>query len=773
MEKTGKYVPSALPQTEGGKARIAFIGEAPARNEVAKGTPFVGPSGQLLDEVLAHHEINRSEILLTNAASCRYPTSMDELPLAAIEACRPRLVSELKAAGVEVAVAMGNSAIKGVLPKDLAKRGVNKLRVGPGHQSEIISPRVIPTFHPAACLRNQGNFPSMVSDIGKALAHQPPQKWYEPEIIIFDDESAKSDVYEAIRHIGQVNRGQGVVVDTESGAEKDETYGNTHLANLLCIGVGPLDPSFGEKVFVFTDDLLENYDIKRAMIQMLKECGVIAHNGKYDLGVLESALDAKFDLVFDTMLAHYSMDERSGIHGLKYLATEFLGTPDYEAKIKPHIVKGDYSTIPRDILYKYNAFDVHATRLLYGYLSERIDELGLQSINKHLLRVSRMLLEVEKRGIGFDKTYSTQLGDRITKEKDLVESQIPFNPRSHVQVKKYFAEFEIQMPNTQEETLVFMQQKLPEGNILRTMVDRILEVRGYSKMLGTYITGLQEKMTPNGTIHPSFLLHGTTTGRLSSRNPNAQNIPRAKELKRQFIPTRSDHVLIQCDYSQAELRVLAWLAKEDSLRDIFNDSSTDIFVNLCQRMVPGFDEFSDVEKKEARTLIKTFAYGVSYGRTAHGIASDPKFNASVKEAQAFMNLFTAGIPNVMEFQSEIKRKIHKGEDLINPFGRHRRFYLITEQNRTNVENEAMAYLPQSTASDICLEAACRVAEEGIQIRNLIHDAILVEAHREDAHEVKQRVQLHMAQVGKEITDGYVNFDTDGEIGSNWADMIDA
>jgi DNA polymerase I-like protein with 3'-5' exonuclease and polymerase domains len=124
----------------------------------------------------------------------------------------------------------------------------------------------------------------------------------------------------------------------------------------------------------------------------------------------------------------------------------------------------------------------------------------------------------------------------------------------------------------------------------------------------------------------------------------------------------------------------------------------------------------------------------------------------------------------MEFQREIKRKVHAGEDLINPFGRHRRFYLITDQNRTEVENEAMAYLPQSTASDMCLEAACRVSEEGITIRNLIHDAILVEAHRDDARDVQARMQYHMAQVGKELTDGYVNFDTDGEVGINWADM---
>lgn len=767
MEKTGRYVPSALPKTSDGRARIAFIGEAPARNEVAKGTPFVGPSGQLLDEVLAHHEIDRATVLLTNAASCRYPANMDELPLAAIEACRPRLVHELEEHKVEVAVAMGNSAIKGVFDKDTAKQGVNKLRVGPPKPSPVLPVSVVPTFHPAACLRNQGNFPSLVSDVRKALAVQPPEKWYEPKYVILDSYSAPSDVDEIIRRITKLNRGQGVVVDTESGNDKDAAFGNTHLENLLCIGVGPLDPSMGDDVYIFTDDLLEDEHWRIKISAMLEECGVIAHNGKYDLGVLEAALGGSFELLFDTMLAHYAIDERSGIHGLKYLATEFLGTPDYEAHIKPYIVKGNYAGIPRDLLYKYNAFDVHATRLLYSFLGEQLDQLGLTSINRHLIRVSGMLIGVERRGLGFDMRYSSELGDQLLGEKERVEAQIPFNPRSHVQVKKYYAGFGIKLPNTEADTLVHMLNQLPEGNIVRTMTERVLEVRGYSKLLGTYVTGLHEKVTKNGTVHPSFLIHGTTTGRLSARKPNTQNIPRAKELKRQFIPTSPDNVLIQCDYSQAELRVLTWLAKEDSLRAIFNDPNQDIFIGMCRDMVPGFDEMSPAAKKEARTLIKTFAYGVSYGRTAYGIASDPNFGASVETAQEFMNVFTSGIPNVMRFQDEVRKLVHEGKDLINPFGRHRRFYLITEQNRTSVENEAMAYLPQSTASDICLEAACRIAKEGIRIRNLIHDAILAEAPRKDAEYVQKRIQFHMAEVGREVTDGYVNFDTDGDIGTSW------
>lgn len=765
--KVGRYVPSSFP--ENGKAKIAFIGEAPARTEVSKQEVFVGPSGQLLNKVLDHYAVRRSDVFLGNACSCRYPDSMAELPIAAIEACRPRLEGELLETGVETLVAMGNSAIKGVAQPQDIKTGVTKFRAGPPKQSRFPGISLVPTFHPAACLRNQGNFPHMVDDIGKAVAIDPPTGWYEPEIVIVDH--LYSNAMNIMREITALNRGQGIVIDTESGQEKDSSYGNTHLSSLLCIGVGPLDPTNADRVFVFTKETLSSPFVRQEFMKMLQACGVIAHNGKYDLGVLNAALavDHPLPLTFDTMLAHYALDERSGIHGLKYLATEFLGTPDYEGEIKPYIAGGkSYANIPTELLHKYNAYDVHATRLLYSFFSNQIEERGLSSINAHLHRVSAMLTLVESRGLGFDMEYSDELESRLLDEQERVEASIPFNPRSHVQVKKYFSEFKIKLPDTREETLVHLVDKLPDGAITKTMVERILSARGYTKMLSTYVTGLQEKVTDAGTIHPSFLLHSTTTGRLSSRNPNAQNIPRAKELKRQFVPSRSNHVLIQCDYSQAELRVLTWLAKESSLRDLFNDPTKDIFIELCTSMFPEYLSWSEAMQKEFRTLIKTFAYGIAYGRTAAGIASDPNFKMDVRQAAKHMQAFQAMIPNIREFQDDVIRQIHSGKDLINPFGRHRRFYLLTEQNQSSVHNEGMAFLPQSTASDICLEAACRCQRDGVDIRNLIHDAILAEATIDEAPQVMALIQKHMADVGREITDDYVNFDTDGKIGMAWS-----
>jgi DNA polymerase I-like protein with 3'-5' exonuclease and polymerase domains len=235
--------------------------------------------------------------------------------------------------------------------------------------------------------------------------------------------------------------------------------------------------------------------------------------------------------------------------------------------------------------------------------------------------------------------------------------------------------------------------------------------------------------------------------------------------------------------SQAELRVLTWLAKEELTRDIFNDPSRDLFVELCRSMFPDrypssmsdkvVKELSSTEKPgepSIRTLVKTFAYGIAYGRTAAGIAGDPQFNMDVRVAQQHMRVFEKTIPNIITFLEGVADKSCRGEPLITPFGRHRRFHLITPQNRHAVRNEAKSFYAQSIASDIVLEAAARLTKEHVFIVNLVHDAIYADVHKSEAEGTRDLIARVMVEVGEEVTEGYVRFAAEGKIGRSWADV---
>lgn len=777
LGRVGKFVPSRFPEGTN-PTGLAFVGEAPAKNEIRQGEPFVGPSGKLLNAVLGHYGVDRDNVLLTNACLCHYPDSMKNLPSEAIDACRPRLLHELLEAQVDTVVTMGNSASTPLLPKEESKRGITKLRAGPPKRiKDPIDVELVATFHPAYCLRSQGMFPLMLGDISKALHKERPILWYEPVIEVVDNPYTAIQI---MKDIINLNRGEGVVVDTESGRDKDTSFGRDDgpYGRVLCVGIGPTDPAFGDTVYVFTDQCFGDYDrgwqVREKLSELLNVCGIIAQNGKYDVGVLMNYLNQEepFPLLFDTMLASYVCYEVGGIHGLKYMGQELLGTPDWDSVIKPYITKDQgYATIPRDMLYQYNAYDVHVTRILKGYFSNLIEENGLNQLNTWLTnRVSKMLTLVESRGMGFDLARSQELGAQLEIEIARLEEQLPFNPRSPKQVSEWLGANGVKVESTDVDHVKVLLDSRRTPDHVKGILSLLLEARGVSKLKGTYVDGVQKRLTTAGRVHTSYLIHGTTTGRLSSRGPNLQNIPRSGPVKEQFIP-RPGHLLVGLDFAQAELRVLTYLARDEGMRALFNDPEQDIFTELCYRMLPGFGDMSKDDKKAARTLIKTFAYGVSYGRTAAGIAADPDFHMSVPQAQAQMDLFNDGIPAIKEFQADVVRRIHRGEDLVNPFGRHRRFFLITDANRTSVENEAMAYLPQSTASDIGLEAACRISDQGVYLVNLVHDALYAEAKPDEVDDVIALMDKIMVDTGEEYCgNGYVKFKTDAKIGERWSDV---
>jgi len=637
----------------------------------------------------------------------------------------------------------------------------------------------------------------MLSDIGKAINKKKISSWYEPTFEVITE---PRHAYGKMQEIIALNRGHGVVVDTESGRDKDVSYGRDDglFGRVLCVGIGPTDVSHEHHVYIFADSCfgfdqvtIDDYSIinKQKMVELLLTCGVIAQNGKYDVGVLMAFLNCAipFPLLFDTMLASYALYEVGGIHGLDYMGQELLGAPDWKDVVKPYVTKDEgYGAIPRPILYKYNAFDVHATRLLRAYLADLVERKGLGNFLTWLTRtVSPMLTLVERNGMGWDHHRSNQIEAQLAEEIAELELDLPFieveekdeiveqqlNPRSWQQVKEYLASHKVLTDSTDEAHLKVLLElsdhRVPSE--VKDTIRLILKCRAVSKLKGTYVTGPSAKVTADNRIHSSYLIHGTTTGRLSSRGPNLQNIPRSGPIKEQFV-SDPNRLLIGLDYAQAELRVLCWLAHEELLRDIFRDPSKDLFTEICIQIFSEFPNLDADEKKRIRTLIKTLVYGVSYGRTAEGIAADPDFHMTVAEARVQMDSFNARIPQIKKFQAEVVARIHRGEPLVNPFGRHRRFYLITSTNQRDVENEAMAFLPQSTASDIGLEAAARCTKEGIFIVNLVHDALYAEAAPDEVEDVKTLMDKIMVQTGEEITEGYVPFRTDASVGKRWSDL---
>lgn len=758
-EEKAIFVPSRFPT---GPARLAVVGEAPGYQEARRGEPFVGPSGQLLDQVLLHHGYNREEVFLTNVCLCR-PKDNATPSRAAITACRERLIGEITQSGCRDVVGLGGTAAS-VLVDD--SRTITALRVGPARppSSSLRGSnveRVVPTWHPAYCLRNADAFPALVSDIGK-LKDVNTHVWSPPDWRYFNDPS------EGIRVLDELQgRADRLVVDIEVGVEKDLSFGHPNDYDLLCVG---LAYARGKAVVLGAGALADRNVLDR-LGELLRNKRIIAHNGKFDLAGLYPHLGGQ-ELWFDTMLASYCLDERPGQHGLKVLAVEKLGAPQYDLEIHKYVPKGgNYANIPPEILYKYNAFDVACTWDLMELFEPAMEREGVRRVHDFLVAASNQLMYLELNGITIDRPYLNQLRGEFLLRLEVIESSLneivgdSINPRSPMQVKNYLGSQGVKVDKTDKDTLsrildILYRQGHYDANVAK-FISELLTHRKQQKLFSTYVEGMRRRIS-KGRLFTTYTLHGTTSGRLASRNPNLQNIVRDKPIRKQFTVSKPENVLVHADYKQAEGRVIATLAGDEYLRGIFSDPTIDMFDELSDQLY-GIGNWA----KEERIRTKAFFYGIGYGREPYSIGLE--YGMSPSEAKRRYQEFMDLIPAVARWQSDVRRKVLNGEDLTTPFGRKRRFWLITEENKKAVENEALSYLPQSTASDICLSALVDLRPmlrgRGF-LRLTIHDALIAECHQDKRDEVAGLMREVMMEKGRLFTD-YVPFPVDISTGTSW------
>jgi DNA polymerase I len=369
-----------------------------------------------------------------------------------------------------------------------------------------------------------------------------------------------------------------------------------------------------------------------------------------------------------------------------------------------------------------------------------------------------------------------------------------FNPRSPKQLKAIFNQFNVPLPKvrrpngtmsetTDANTLQALFEEfraLTHAPVAPRTVDpekvtnflqALLAYRKAAKTNGTYVRGLR-KMVWKGRVFPTVMIHSTVSGRTSQKRPSLQVIPHADEIKQQFVVSKDSNVLIEADYKQIELRVLTWLAQEEYFREVFADPSRDLFSELVPVVRPDRSRRTNMHPKDRRNIVKAFVYGLAYGREAKSVAEE--FGLPIADAQQMYRDFFNVIPKIVDFRSKVKQQALHQDDLVTPFGRHRRFSLITNENRKEVENEALSFYPQSIASDICIQAFDRLrpALKGkAYCRNLVHDALFWECPEVDLEYVAGTVSSYMKQSAYDIMGNYVRIDIDLEVGRNWGQMI--
>lgn len=458
---------------------------------------------------------------------------------------------------------------------------------------------------------------------------------------------------------------------------------------------------------------------------------------KYYLGELGIAGCVPSGNVFDVQLAHYLLDAELR-HTLDFICSQNLGTEPVALHEQ-----------------------VAALWQLYPMMAARLSDAGLLDLYRKVeLPLVDVLVDMEREGVRIDTAALQSYSARLTDEMRSIEQKIyqlaggQFNIGSPRQLGEVLYE---RLKVTDKPPRTATKQYSTAEDVLLKLADRheiiplILEYRSISKLVGTYLDSFPKLISPvSGRLHTVYNQTVTATGRLSSSNPNLQNIPirteRGREIRRAFVPADADHLILAADYSQIELRIIASLASDRHMLDAFA-RGFDIHAATAAKIY--HLDIGEVSKEQRRNA-KSVNFGIVYGISAFGLSE--QLSISRKEAAALIDEYFAQYPDIASFIERSRQFARDHGYAQTLMGRRRYLPDINSRNaaaRSFAERNAVNMPIQGTSADMIKLAMVRIHDE-LHRRNLrtrmtlqVHDELVFDLYRPEEDEVRAFVEHHM------------------------------
>jgi DNA polymerase-1 len=514
----------------------------------------------------------------------------------------------------------------------------------------------------------------------------------------------------------------------------------------------------------------------------------IAHNAKYDTIVLaRHGLDVS-PITFDTMIAEFLVDPASHNFGLKNLAFTRLG--EEMTHIEQLIGTGKHQLSMAEIAIEsvatYAAADAETTLRLMPIMQKELKRVHGEKLMEEIeMPLIKVLVEMEMTGVLLDLPFFKKLSDELTQRMGDIEKQVyeavgrTFNLNSTQQLSDVlFNRLRLEPPDrgrktssghfsTSADILDALSGKHP-------VVDWVIEHRELSKLKSTYVEALPAAVDSNtGRVHTSYSQIGAVTGRLSSSNPNLQNIPirteEGRRVRNGFIAPKGS-MLLSVDYSQIELRIVAHMAKDEGMLAAFR-AGQDIHATTAAAI---YNVPLDQVNKEMRRHAKAINFGLIYGMSAFGLTRSTEL--TLAEAEDFVKAYFKQFPGVKQYLDGIRKQASADGYVETLLGRRRYFpALQSKQNavlKNREEREAINAPIQGTAADIMKIAMLHIPpalkKAGLRAQ------MLLQVHDELVLEVPQKELEKTARLVQEVMGSAYSLDiplsTEARSGMNWGEM---
>lgn len=771
-----------------------FVGHAPGAEDDRIGEPMTGRNGQLLQRLLRHAGIGITDCYFTNTLRCcPYGKNLKETHF---KHCRDYLIKDIKQLNPTVIVSAGAQSMTWLT----GSKGVSKLRrrglpcclpIG----RDIL---VFPIRQPAGLFHVEGSeydqlFDEMVSDLVWIKEQVECGIVHRAGDIETDYQTARTED-DIERFFAELEEKDCLACDLETG---DINFEPRLFPGKDCkiisigfsSGIGharaiPLYARGLTSVLYWPDGFMEKVIYPR-LTKLLKEKEIFGHNFvSFDQKWVRKELGIPYcNIKYDTMLGHYLLNEERGTHDLEFLAILYTTMSPWKAS---------FTLSDTDKMCQYLCRDVDATFRLRTILEPQLNDLQRWLLDNILIPAGNVLMDVEYNGVNVSTENLHNLNhyleseikketERLQKSKAVQEFQIlnvkTFNPASPNHVRDVLQKHKgLRLQKKTDGGKYSVDVEVLEGLSDVPEAQAILRYRKLEKLKSTYCIGLIKSADENNKVHTTYKIHSTVTGRLASENPNLQNIPRkdtvGKVLEdgsiiKSVFASQPGYCLLQADYSQIELRVLACLANDERMIDIYkkgqdlhSQAAAAVFNIPVEQVTP-----------EQRTGAKSVNFGIVYGMSLDKLIA--KFSAAgntEEAAKRFLYLHKNMFPGVWQYMEDQEQLIRVQRFQETPFGRRRRYQDITSAEI----RQALNFPIQSTASDFTLLSISRCPQV---LKELQLDARLVlTVHDSLIFEVRLDQFWQVAQAVKSVMEGW-RFDwltvpivADMEAGKNWGKL---
>lgn len=541
----------------------------------------------------------------------------------------------------------------------------------------------------------------------------------------------------------------------------------------------------GEAFYVpLPENQLEAQEIMNEFKEVFENESIIkiGQNIKYDLMILKNYKIELKGKLFDTMLAHYIIEPEQR-HGMDYLSNVYLNYQpvSIETLIGKGKNQGSMRDVAKELVKEYAAEDADVTLQLKYILEPKIAEYQQVNLLENLeMPLVNVLADMEMEGVKIDMKALKEMSEVLDTDVKQIQSDIfalagqEFNVASPKQLGEILFDklkLDSKAKKTKTGQYATGEDILSKLENEHDIVRKILDFRELVKLKNTYVDALPELISKKtGRIHTSYNQAVAATGRLSSTNPNLQNIPirtpRGQEIRKAFVPRNEDFVILSADYSQIELRIMAAFSEDESMLEAFNQG-IDIHSTTASKVfkVDLADVTTDMRRKA-----KMVNFGIIYGISAFGLSQ--RLNIPRGEAKEIIDAYWVEFPKIKLFMDNTINKAREMKYVETILGRRRYLRDINSQNMTDrgfAERNAINAPIQGSAADMIKVAMIQIHDfikkEKLQSKMIlqVHDELIFDAHRSEVDFLKAKVNELMCNA----IPMKVKMETGMGVGENW------